>query len=394
MINDNIIKILISIIIFIIIILSTIYIYKCKFKQNSLSGGEDFSILTKQITEIFGSTELGKYVSNSMNPQTWTQYVNQITMTVTKLSTEITKITANPFGLLTNVLISPECIKFLIKSTPKALAAKIKNTTKIFKLLKSSKSDEKNKNSDKDVKQNSKLIDTAKSMIKPYIKIFVDLIVMVYKKDLYQPFITPILQLIYKFPLLTNGLRQSIKKVFTIYSCPFIKLILNKSINIILYSKDKLKSIYALFYSLIDRVITSLKNVLQTFIDETKRLIKNSGKVVEDKSSDILARQVNNLIGNISISNALKDPKLNKLLDNEVGKANKSIGKFLNGGYIPFDKDVLFDNDVYTILNGGMFDESDDFKNIESNDIYTILTYNLDELENELENNFHKNFRV
>ena len=389
MIDDNIILIIITIIIFIIIILLIVYLFKSKNKQNSILGGEDFSILTTQLTEIFGSTELGNYISKSMNPQTWTQYVNQITMTVTKLSTEITKITANPFGLLTNVLVSPECIKFLIKSTPKALAAKIKNTTKIFKLLKSSKS-EKNKNSDKNVKQNSKLIDTAKSMIKPYIKIFVDLIVIVYKKDLYQPFITPILQLIYKFPLLTNGLRQSIKKVFIIYSCQFIKLILNKSINIILYSKDKLKSIYALFYSLIDKVITSLKNVLQTFIDEVQRLIKNSGKVIEDKSSDILSRQVNNLIGNISISNALKDPKLNKLLNNEVGKANKSIGKFLNGGdnvlYDNILNNEILNNDIYTILTGGLSDQYENFKNIESNDIYTILTHNLSEFEN--------NFRI
>lgn len=389
MIDDNIILIIITIIIFIIIILLIVYLFKSKNKQNSILGGEDFSILTTQLTEIFGSTELGNYISKSMNPQTWTQYVNQITMTVTKLSTEITKITANPFGLLTNVLVSPECIKFLIKSTPKALAAKIKNTTKIFKLLKSSKS-EKNKNSDKNVKQNSKLIDTAKNMIKPYIKIFVDLIVIVYKKDLYQPFITPILQLIYKFPLLTNGLRQSIKKVFIIYSCQFIKLILNKSINIILYSKDKLKSIYALFYSLIDKVITSLKNVLQTFIDEVQRLIKNSGKVIEDKSSDILSRQVNNLIGNISISNALKDPKLNKLLNNEVGKANKSIGKFLNGGdnvlYDNILNNEILNNDIYTILTGGLSDQYENFKNIESNDIYTILTHNLSEFEN--------NFRI
>ena len=381
MIDDNIILIIITIIIFIIIILLIVYIFKLKNKQNSILGGEDFSILTTQLTEIFGSTELGNYVSKSMNPQTWTQYVNQITMTVTKLSTEITKITANPFGLLTNVLVSPECIKFLIKSTPKALAAKVKNTTKIFKLLKTDKTDKKNNNSKQQSKQNSKLIDTAKSMIKPYIKIFVDLIVIVYKKDLYQPFITPILQLIYKFPLLTNGLRQSIKKVFIIYSCQFIKLILNKSINIILYSKDKLKSIYALFYSLIDKVITSLKNVIQTFIDEVQRLIKNSGKVIEDKSSDILSRQVNNLIGNISISNALKDPKLNKLLDSEVGKANKSIGKFLNGGNNILNSDIL-NNDIYTILTGGLSDQCEKL----NNDIYTILTHNLSEFEN--------NFRI
>lgn len=300
------------------------------FKNKKMNGGDKKTFINSlgELKKLLGNSELGNYVTKNTDPKIWANYTSQITMTTTKLTTEITKITANPIGLLTNVLASPECIKFLLRSAPKALVAKFNNAKLAFKYVKGKiKKDE-----------NAKLSTLSKEMIKPYIKIYIELIILVYKKDLYQPFISPILQLVYKFPLLTDNLRKAIQKLYSIYDCQSIKAILSKSIDTILYSEDKMKSIYALFSGLVSVIIANMENVIETFIDEVKRLIKNGGKAIEDNVANMLSDKINNSLNNLSIQTVLKDPKINKLLTSEISKLGDSA-KLIGGSY---DYDLLF----------------------------------------------------
>lgn len=319
-------KIIIAIIILVIVLIFCFVI----LKKKNFSGGdstklkENLNVLKK----LLGSSELGQYISKNTNPKVWSDYTVQVTQTTAKISTEITKITANPIGLLTNVLASPECVKFLIRSAPKALIAKIKNAKHIIKYVKGKISKKENSES---------LTDLSKDLIKPYIKVYIELIVMIYKKDLYQPFINPLLQLIYKFPLLTANLKKAIQQLYSIYECNTIKAILLKTVDTILNSEDKMKSIYELFYNLVSTVLSNMENVLSVFIDEIKRLIKNGGKVIEDKAANMISDKINKSLNNISI---LNNSVASKLINSEISK----LGTVLIGGSYCDSCDSLFFN--------------------------------------------------
>ena len=101
---------IISVILIVIVLLVIIYVY-CKKSKATKGGDEKMNNFKNSITKLSNlfntnSSEEAQYLSKVLDAKVWTNYSGTITKTTTTITTNIAGITANPFGLLTNVILS------------------------------------------------------------------------------------------------------------------------------------------------------------------------------------------------------------------------------------------------------------------------------------------------
>ena len=321
------------------------------------------------------SSEEAQYLSKVLDAKVWKNYAGAVTKTTSTITTNIAGITANPFGLLTNVILSPEGISFFIAATPKMLinhvrsiatvaksvlkkfrrtdAEKEANEQKIeqYKKLKAKAEElrklanEAEKNNALDAEAKRKAVEEAeaaeeeayknkpdkltvvKQIIRPYVGIYIDLIKLVYTKDIYQPFIEPIINLIINFPLFTEKIRNAFKQLYSIYLPDTIKTILNQSIEVILNERDKIKKIFALYYNLLTTIFGNITKIIETFISEVKNIANSAKDILVNAAVNAGKNYANEVMQKIDNSVADKINNLTSDVKNNISKINTEINK-------------------------------------------------------------------